>query len=146
MPSLPRNLLIVTGLVLGTTACPQRTAIWIEPGSTAANLVFHVAHGLRDPEGRINPFVEVWPCTAFEHMSLDDSIDHRVWAATAQADTPVRLIRYGDVSPAVQRIETPGPAPRELAAGCWVASTEGTGYVTFQVHHDGSVTQTKAVE
>jgi hypothetical protein len=126
------SVLLVGSLMV--LACPERTAVWVEEGSTATNLLFGVAR-YRDRQGpplSDLPTLIVQRCTEPE---ADEDVVWQIVVGDSQPPVPTQ-IRYGEPPPGYRsRV-----APRKLTPGCYLALILGSGRVTFEVASDGSVT------
>ena len=112
------------------TACPEETAIWVEPESTAARLVF----GIADRRGGTRPVsvgvLRVSPCSA------DDDNRAATWIIEPVEETQ-RLGRVVYGAPPSGFISSLGP--KRLSSGCYHVVISGTGHTTFIVSDDGAV-------
>jgi hypothetical protein len=125
------RIALPTLVALSLAACPTKSAIWIEPGSTATHLVFGVGETPKGPPLTELPVVAVFPCG----MSSDDPA-HAVWVITHDSAGPVPAhVTYAE-RPAGY-VTRKGPTP--LERGCYRAAIAGTGTVTFQVDSAGKV-------
>ena len=128
-----RLALLVSGL-LALTGCPERTAIWIEPGSTASHLVFRIS----DVRGGDKPIqVGIFRVDRFDQVS--DRYD-LYWGYGAVASPSSSMsVSYG-VMPigAEPLIGGPSKAP-ELEEGCYLAYISGTGQTVFVVDAENRV-------
>lgn len=104
-------------------ACPQPTAVWIEPGSTAEDLTFVLGTERGDEELLQTP-LQVLACDA-------PSYNDPLWFADVDASRVV----YGRSSPGVES----GMDARPLGPGCYQVDITGAGGVRFQVGEGGSV-------
>lgn len=133
-PSRPRRIRIgLPVLLLLLTACPQETAVWVAPGSTARNLTFVLGHK-PGRERRISAFLRVERCGDYARYGYNREA---MWLV--QVDTS--RVTYGQ----------PGPAAREdmqarpLVPGCYHAHVSGTGQTAFTVDSAGAVTELDSV-
>ena len=111
------------------SACEDVRAVWIKNGSTADHLVFYFGR----KEGR-REAIE-FGGFGVKRCSNDES-GQIMWGmegagGTQSADSAV----YGVSN---EHFTTSSPK-RNLAPGCYTASTSGTGRVTFDVRRDGSI-------
>jgi hypothetical protein len=120
-------------LVVLLTACPQKTAVWISRGATAANLVFHfgkepgkeapVAVGgvhvrtCADSVGGYSDTAAMWAMYALDHARM------------------LSAVQYGGVPDGFR--STVGPVA--LQQGCYFVEISGTGRTRFAVRSDDSV-------
>jgi len=122
-----RALLLAGCLAL--TACAGRNAVWVEPGSTAARVVFRVAN---TPGGAA-------PIDFFYGLTVATCEGGRVMWTMRNADTqsaarPIRIV-YGE--PPAGYVSATGPLP--LVPGCYRATVSGPASTEFVVRADGSV-------
>jgi hypothetical protein len=118
--------------------CPRKTAIWIVGQEEPGRPVFGVAEEVRGRPTYLTLFL-VSPCA-----SWDGTVRSAIWFIDGGLPDPVRRIVYGR-PPAAWKASYSGTKPvlqdaaPPLQAGCYVASTDGTGRVEFRVSADGSV-------
>jgi hypothetical protein len=116
-------------LLLALAACPQKTAAWIAPGSTASDLTFLFGHD-RGRERRLSTFIRVDRC---DQIAQGGHGGKSMWMV--QIDTA--RITYGETGPGAWA-ESPA---RPLTPGCYHVMTTGTGKLVFSVGPDGAVTE-----
>ena len=127
---MTRIVIALTVAALFLTACPQRTAIWLKPGSTRDSLRFIIS----DKRGgeRILAFggLRVEPCEASNRP---------VWVIwdSLGAWTRVREVLYGE---APEHFVEDAPAV-PLEPGCYLASILGIGRIEFKVTSAGGVSE-----
>lgn len=122
---------IVAIFLLG---CPQRTAIWLEPGSRLSALTFLVStrKGLPDPVDI--GVLRVDRCGANERSKP-------LWLITGTGGTAtIHRIRYG----VLPQDFASGGNPQVLVPGCYQVTISGTGWMEFDVHPDSTVTERKS--
>ena len=115
-------------------ACPQRTAIWVMPGSSAEHLVFGVSDEIGGAQSVDFTLLHVYRC---DGQSMGPA--GTVWMVEPvrnRSPYPTR-IAYGE-TPEGYRTSA-GPVP--LTAGCYYARIVGTGQTKFLVREDGSVVE-----
>jgi hypothetical protein len=113
-------------------ACPQRTAVWVEPGSTAAHLTIGVGKKRGQPGGADIGVVRVYRCDGAA------TGEGAMWAVGPSSGTgDVRQIVYGQTPAGF--VSNQGPQP--LTPGCYRIDVSGTGKTEFQVGNDGTVTE-----
>jgi len=136
---MTRLALLVVG-ILALTGCPQRTAIWIVPGSTRDSLVF----ALGDRRGHEHSFQWGLRVDRCEDPGRGYYAGKALWSAWVDHSKiwhwPTR-VTYGVAG---EGIEEPAPATL-LSAGCYLASTNGTGDVAFTVDSTGGVVELDSV-
>jgi hypothetical protein len=116
-------------LALVAAGCPERTAVWIEPESTAERLVFAVGRTPGGPPLRQLSQLTVYPCA-------DDAVHRPVWSINdVGATASPRRITYGQVP----RGFAASIAAETLTPGCYRVLINGTGNQEFSVRHDGSI-------
>jgi len=131
--SKPRSRAFAAALLLGLTACPQRTAIWIGQGSDATRLEFLLGR-TTGQEGVVRFYtLRVDRCD-----TTDSGTSAHLWMigepSTGQPAYPTRVI-YGIRPPGFAELVPPQP----LTEGCYVARLGGTGLVQFRVTSTGAV-------
>src|SRR6185437_323737 len=114
-------------------ACPARSAIWIEPGSTANHLVFGLGETRHGPPPKSLYGITVVPCGKEGQLPAS-----AVWAVARSADSAIPgRISYGETPPGfVTRRQA-----AVLRAGCYRAEDSASGRVEFLVNSDGTVTE-----
>lgn len=119
---------------LTVLACPQRTAIWVLPGSNQDHLEFGISDRRNGERAVVVDFLRISSCDAPSYGSTA-----AVWLLDRTDDIPpppTRIV-YGQ-APIGFRSEY-GPAA--LVAGCYRAAVPGTGATRFIVHEDGTVSE-----
>jgi hypothetical protein len=121
-------------LFVGITACPQKTAVWIEPGSTVKHLVFNVGpkRGRTGLKGL--GYLRIYPCggpTAGPGATWVAGVDY--------GSGVVHQVLYGQVPPGFTASEA-----QPLEPGCYMAAISGTGRTRFEVRPDGDVIEIPA--
>ena len=114
------------------SACPQRTEIWVAPGSKRVGLTFALGVDKGRRKTVALGMFAVSRCTLAE----DDS-GSVLWRILA--DDRARMvdsIAYGKAPNGFRATVAPSP----LAEGCYIAQTSGTGRMRFRVASDGNVT------
>ena len=124
-----RLRLAVPILLLALTACPQETAVWIAPGSTASDLTFLFGRD-QGRERRISIFVRVDRC---DRIAQGGHGGESMWMV--QIDTS--RITYGETGPGAWA-ESPA---RPLTPGCYHVMMSGTGGLVFSVGPNGAITE-----
>lgn len=128
----PRLRALASSLLLILTACPQRTAVWVDQGSTASHLVLRIADR-RGGSGKVAiGVVRVYQCGG------PSTGAGAAWVVGPQNGTAnVQQIVYGETPPGF--VSDQGPQP--LKAGCYHVNVSGTGTTEFQVEANGTVTE-----
>lgn len=113
-------------------ACPQRTAVWVEDGSTANHLVLRIADRRGGSGAVAIGVVRVyecgWPATG----------GGAAWVVGPQNGTAnVQQIVYGETPPGF--VSDQGPHP--LKPGCYRVDVSGTGKTEFQVEANGAINE-----
>lgn len=126
------SLLVLAMVCL--TACPQRTAIWLAPGSTRDSLRFLISDR-RGGEKVIRPAI-----LRFEPCHASNLPVWVIWDSLG-ASTPVREIVYGTRPPHFGENEPAKP----LAAGCYRVGITGTGWVEFKITESGDAVETTKI-
>lgn len=121
--------------MIGLSACPQKTVVWISHPSLARTPEFVVSQR-RDREIPVRFYdLLVLDCSSLNQIPPAE----RVWhIAEDLANTPhpyPTRVLYGQVPVGFQELTPAKP----LTEGCYVAETLGTGRVRFQIDHDGKV-------
>ena len=127
-------------LFLGAlVGCPQNTAIWVAPGSTADSLVLVRGYKRHKEQSFAFGGLRVWSCAKGDYQ------DGLVWEFEVARDSvpgnpipgfPSR-IRYGEVPRGYAETI---PA-RRLDPGCYGAQAGGLGRVAFRVDSTGAVSE-----
>jgi hypothetical protein len=126
---LPRVALLLLAAVGG---CPQRTAVWVEQGSTAQHVVFGVADKRGGTRAVAVGVLRVQQCGGPTTGS------GAWWVVGPSAGTDsLRQIVYGQ-TPAGWVSEQ---GPRALTPGCYEVEVSGTGTTRFAVDSAGRVTE-----
>ena len=138
------RLLIALSLVAG---CMRRSAVWLEPHSTAEHLRF----GYGATQGSSEPLADLqWMrVSACGVGPRERGVGERVlWLASGSAIDPaarVGTVAYGE--PPHGLVTREGPKP--LAPGCYVLSISGNGIsasVCFEVPRQGEVYTSPATD
>lgn len=133
MKSMPLSLLAASFMLI-LVGCPERSAVWIEAGSSADSLVFGVGRTAHGPPPANLHGLTISPCGA------DGTSETAVWAIarTSAAPVPAR-INYGLAPHGYSTVA--GPTP--LRPGCYVAADAGSGRLRFEVKVDGTVEEAR---
>ena len=127
----PIQVAVTVLMVSLTTACPQVSTIWLEPGSTVTHLLFHIARS----RGSDRPVA----VGVFRVDRCKDPADYRsagMWVIGGKKGTVYqREVVYARLP---DGFEENHPA-RPLTPGCYQATVSGTGRLRFNVRPDGSV-------
>ncbi len=116
---------------LSVVGCPQRSAVWVEPGSTASHLVIGIGeaeHG-RPPANLYG--LAVVRCG--DESRLPNSA---IWSIARVGEGPVpgRVIYGSTPSGFETRV-----SPQALTPGCYRVQDSGSGRMTIQIDSNGSV-------
>jgi hypothetical protein len=115
--------------VLVLAGCRERTAIWVEPGSTAEHLTFVVGPE-EGEEARLAALLRVYECgNPGRRFYTGDAY----WIASIDTSR----VLYGASTWTVR----PQIPARPLTPGCYHASTDGGAEVAFVVDEAGEVVQ-----
>ena len=115
------------------SACPAKSAIWIEPGSTSTHLVFGVGETRKGAPLLELPVLAVFSCT-----NSSDDPKNALWLITHDSAGPVpQQITFAQRPAGYVTRE----GPTTLERGCYRAAIAGTGTVTFQVDSTGTVVE-----
>ena len=117
--------------LLGLTACPQQTAIWLISGSEPGQPVLGLG---KNRDGALLaevPYVFISPCAGY-----DGTAGRAVWVLQRAIETAPapRQAQVGHAPPGYRVAK----GPERLQPGCYVASIQGTGHVEFDVLGDRS--------
>lgn len=123
-----RTPAIVVSLSLLLGACPQKTAVWVDAGSTADRLTL-VLGKTRGRENHVSTSLRIDRCA---YNWLEDDQDRALWKGHVDGSRVV----YGSASGAADMRGAPALGP-----GCYHVTTSGTGDVAFTVDSLGRVTQ-----
>lgn len=133
MNSAPLGLL-AAAMTLVLLGCPERSAVWIETGSTADSLVFGVGRTAHGPPPANLHGLTISPCNA------DGTSKTAAWAIARTSATPVPgRIAYGHAPLGYTTIA--GPLP--LTPGCYLAADAGSGRFRFYVRIDGTIEEAR---
>ncbi len=122
-------LMLLTPILAG---CPQRSAVWIEQGSTATHLTLGLGKKRGTPGGADIGVIRVYRCDS------PATGEGAMWVVGPSGGTnDVRRIVYGETPPGF--VSNQGPHP--LTPGCYRVDVSGTGKTEFQVEKDGIVTE-----
>jgi hypothetical protein len=134
---LPRQTTACLLLPMLLAACPERTALWILPGSTVDSLVFAIGERLGHEKPLSFTYLLVDGCDSPSRGRLDSPTGWAIVRSGGDLGTPgyPTRVRYGMVPAGFDSVRT-APA---LLPGCYVADIIGTGGVAFNVRGDGTV-------
>lgn len=130
-------LLVFATTVL--TACPQKTQVWIQPGSSANNLVFVFGKDLGEEREVALGDIQVFRCAdtdvAFDNK---EAIRRAVWWTLTQNSAISRSrAKYGELISGFQTLA----GPKTLDPDCYFVGISGTGETRFEVLRDGTITE-----
>ena len=129
----------LVALLPAAAACPQRTAVWIAPGATRADLTFVLGRERGQEAPVALGSVVVYACAD----SIGGPAEARAMWYTRVPDRAreVSRVRYGGTLPGF----TVPVGARPLTPGCYIAEISGTGVTRFQVRaDDGAVEELPA--
>ena len=127
-----RTLLVaLAGIIVEVaTGCPQKSAVWIEDGSTSQHLVFRLGRSVGG-----GPPDDFYGMTV-SRCGADGTAQNAVWAVARSQDVPVPIrVVYGEAPAGYRTVKGPDP----LQPGCYEAADSGSGRMRFLVNVDGSV-------
>ena len=116
-------------LLLALAGCPQKSAVWIEPGSTARELTL-VFGEKKGRERRMSSFVRVDRCGPWAR-------DSAMWLVSIDTSR----VTYGVPGPGARAEREARP----LVPGCYYAHMSGTGSVAFRIDSLGAVTELDSI-
>lgn len=125
-----------TAALIGLTACPQQTAIWLLSGEEPGRPILGLGQTRDGPSLAEVPYVLVSPCTGF-----DGTARQAIWVlqwVVAPVAVPVpapRQVQVGQAPPPGYQVVK---GPERLQPGCYIANIQGTGRVEFEVRGDRS--------
>lgn len=132
------RLIVRVGAVLsigGLSACPQRTAVWIDQPATKTNLTFALGR-VRGKAEPVRPYyLSISRCRA--QGEVDQAPIWMIGERPAGPPATAVRIRYGEVPPGFE-VRSP---PSALVPGCYVAAIGGSGTTAFDVGPTGQVTE-----
>lgn len=130
------KILVLTALVAGAASCAEDVSVWVEPGSTAEDLVFRVSTHRHGDEPAALGGLLVTPCRP---RAADSA---RAWAIgrNVEATSSITEIRYGTVPPGYTETSPPKP----LRPGCYAVSYAAKEATYFLVTDDGRVVEISA--
>jgi len=114
----------------------MRSAVWVQPGSTATHLVFRIS----SRRGNEKP---IWIGAFRVDRCGDDGSDATsagLWVIGNDSGGPVSRITYGAVPPGFTQYKT----PLQLRPGCYRVTISGTGRTEFEIQSDGNVRERAA--
>jgi hypothetical protein len=126
-------------LVAALAACPQRTAVWVEPGSTVERLRFQVAERRGGTEPLDIGLFRVDRCGAWAEAGERPT---PMWGAGTSR--PLSVIEYGVMPPGAMPLIGQADTALTLIPGCYEAMISGTGHTVFDVTADGHVIEREA--
>ena len=128
-----RTKAVLAVFLLSLAACPQETAVWIAPGSTARDLTLVFGRNA-GRERRISTFVRIDRCGEVERGGHGGG---SMWMVSVDTSR----ITYGHTGPAaVEEMKA-----RPLGPGCYYVLTTGTGDMAFTIDSAGAVIQLDSV-
>jgi hypothetical protein len=135
LQGLLRRALLCAGLVV-LSGCPQQTALWIEPGSTAEHLVFGISN-VRGGTTAIQ--ITVLRIDRWDVQSGGYLLHWGYGAGGGIVPDGSTRIMYGVMPGDAEPLEgAPAEAP-PLQEGCYLAYDTGTGRAVFLVDAAGRV-------
>ena len=111
--------------------CPQRTAVWLEPGSSRSTLAFVISNRRGNTNGIGIEGLRVDRCDANVDAPPQWMIVGTYGTASAHR------IRYGQLPEGFSTARQ----PEALSTGCYRVTISGTGRLRFDVRSDGSVVE-----
>jgi hypothetical protein len=128
--------LLALTAILALTACPQKTAVWVAPESTAHRLRFLIADRRGGTKRVAIGVFRVDRCGA----SPQGATAPPMWGAGGIAGTDtVSVIQYGVMPSGFAKLRGQADTALTLLPGCYEAEISGTGRATFDVSADGRV-------
>jgi hypothetical protein len=130
-----RLALLCAGLVV-LSGCPQQTALWVEPGSTAERLVF----GVSRVRGGSEPIqITLLRIDRFEVESGEYVLHWGYGAGGGIVPEGALRIVYGDMPVDAEPLMGAALEAPRLVEGCYLAYDSGTGRSVFVVDAAGRV-------
>lgn len=130
---LKRSLICAIGLpcTLLLSACPERSAVWVETGSTAGHLVIGIGTTPHGP-----PPANLYGLTVVRCGEENRLPASAVWTIARAKESPVPgRVLYGSTPPG---FETRVPA-QAITPGCYRIQDSGSGRTIFDVATNGAV-------
>jgi hypothetical protein len=127
----------ILAAAIAVAACTKPTAIWIIPESQDNELWFGLGRSGTEEQPGAVLLVAVYAC-----HSLNEAADEMwsiVWDQMSAATSLPSRVKYGDLPEGFQE----SVAAKPLKEGCYVARTDGSGYVQFEVLDSGQVREVK---
>jgi hypothetical protein len=121
-------LALSIGLLSG---CPQRSEVWIAPGSSANNLVLVVAHTKGGDKPVSIGYFRIVRC----ELPVDVRSDSASWDLDNVGSGHPILFIYGKPPMGFRTIS----GPKALIPGCYRVVLSGNARFKFEVRPDGSV-------
>ena len=118
-------------LTVSLVGCPERSAVWVEPGSTANHLVIGIGETAHGP-----PSANLYGLTVVRCGDESRLPGSAIWAIARVSESSVPTsILYGSTPPG---FETRVPA-QGLTTGCYRVQDSGSGSVSIDVDASGAV-------
>jgi hypothetical protein len=133
-----RRLFFVPTLAM-LAGCPERTAVWVVPGSTASHLELAVGPK-RGKEKPMEFFLRVDRCEDPERGWIKGTAFWITGTNPRTGSYPSRVL-YGTTGPGLESQE---PA-QELTPGCYLVTMSGTGRTAFLVDSIGRVIELDSI-
>ena len=128
----------VAALVCMATACPRRTAVWVEEGSTVSNLRLRVAER-RGGTGHVDiGILRVDRCGAWVGASTAPT---PMWGVASNDIDTITVFNYGSMPAGFSPLMGQADTALTLVPGCYDVTTGGTGRTTFDVLADGGIVE-----
>lgn len=127
-------VLLCAVLLPALAGCPERTAVWVLPGSTGSHLEFGIAS---NRDGTSAVLIDVLRVNACDSAGYGFTGASWVLSRASDVNPPPTRVTYGQ-TPLGFRSEQ---GPRPLAVGCYDVAVSGTGRERFQVRTDGAVVE-----
>ena len=117
------------------TACPQNSAVWIQPGSTRDHLVFQLSGDHRSrPQTVYSGSIRVERC-----LTASETRPDLMWGAAPRNTAVLTSITYGVMPAGYEPLMNQPSKAKVLTPGCYFVGTSGSGNLKFDVLPSGDI-------
>ena len=131
MISADRILKVLPVALCLLTACPEKNAVWLEPGSSANHLAIHVADKKGGSKAVNVGLFRIVRCA----VSHDAPADSAMWVIDNIGSGKPMLITYAQAPLGFRTVTKPKP----LVSGCYRAEISGRERLRFEIRSDVGV-------
>jgi|GEM_PF-5940703 len=122
-------------------ACPKKTSVWVQSGSSADRLSFEFGRSRGHPDPISIGFLRVDRCEELRATpGVAPPVARATWDLESIPGTDVRLssLRYGQTPEGYREMHPASPLERP---GCYVVAIAGTGQTGFEINASGEVVE-----